>query len=354
MRILIASHWFMKLVVPQQAAALTELGHEVAILTGDHSHEFGGDHEERLRHLAQYGVEVIVMGKQPIPHRSNLRAFPGARRTVRQWSPEVILAHSNHDMFLLGCVRGYPMCLTLHDPEPHPGAANRTHLQLLAHDLWIKQASRLVLHSRQLVGQLPESLRNDPRLAFIPHGVDVVDRPLEPPESPAVLMFGRLEPYKGIDILMSAMRVVWDQRPEVRLIVAGKGPSADEVVDDPRVEFRNRYIPESELPELLARASACVLPYTQASQSGVGLLSLAHGIPTVVTNAGGLPDLAVDPDHMAVSGDHHDLARALLTALDDGARERDTTLEFVRTRFSWPVVATQYEALATAVVEAGR
>ncbi len=100
--------------------------------------------------------------------------------------------------------------------------------------------------------------------------------PLPRPESPSVLLFGRLEQYKGVEVLVEAMRLVWERRPDVRLVVAGEGQAARLVPDDPRISLIPRYVPEREVDALLADASLVVLPYTQASQSGVGVMAIAR------------------------------------------------------------------------------
>ena len=64
------------------------------------------------------------------------------------------------------------------------------------------------------------------RIVVIPHGLWARSEPLLRPESPSVLLFGRLEPYKGVEVLVEAMRLVWEQRPDVRLVVAGAGEAA--------------------------------------------------------------------------------------------------------------------------------
>jgi len=344
MRILVASEWFLKLVVPHQARALRDLGHEVALVTRDHSFEFGGNGAERARYLDGLEMEhfeVVGDNRSTEPFRS-VRLV---RQAIAAWRPDVVSVHQNSDPWLLATIRGMPRALTIHDPEPHPGARRpRAHRRLTA--LQLERGSKaLVVHSERLVDQLRPSLRGSDRLRFVPHGVDVSREPLPPPASPAVLLFGRLEQYKGIEVLVAAMRELWVTDPTVRLIVAGRGASAESVPSDRRIEFRNRYIREDEIPSMLAETSVCVLPYTQASQSGVGLLALSNGIPTVVTNVGGLPDLAERPSFMAPPNDPVRLASAIKAALDVDLRGRHATLNFARSEFDWSVVAQRYAAV---------
>ena len=55
----------------------------------------------------------------------------------------------------------------------------------------------------------------------------------------------------------------------------------------------NRYIPEGELPGILERSDLIVLPYREASQSGVMVLAEAAGVPVVGTPTGALVEQIV-------------------------------------------------------------
>jgi len=67
------------------------------------------------------------------------------------------------------------------------------------------------------------------------------------------------------------------------------------LLSDPRVVTRFEHVPESAIPALFAAATCVVLPYRQASQSGVGSLAREFGRAVVATRVGGLPEL-VTPD----------------------------------------------------------
>jgi glycosyltransferase involved in cell wall biosynthesis len=157
-----------------------------------------------------------------------------------------------------------------------------------------------------------------------------------------VLLFGRLEAYKGLDVLLAAMRLVWHTSPGLRLIIAGRGEAARGIASHPNVEVLGRYIGEAEIDELFGRASVCVLPYTQASQSGVGLQAIARGVPVVVSRLGALPELAHDDALVVPPSDPTALALALERAVALGSADRERVHRFAAEHFSWPVVAQRY------------
>jgi glycosyltransferase involved in cell wall biosynthesis len=81
-------------------------------------------------------------------------------------------------------------------------------------------------------------------------------------------------------------------------------------------------------------------------------LSLAHGVPVVVTSVGALPELAMGGDGVVPPGDAEALARALIVALSHDEGHRVRVLEFARAKFDWTTVAEAYGALYERLVAA--
>ncbi|HEY2600289.1 MAG TPA: glycosyltransferase family 4 protein [Thermoleophilaceae bacterium] len=336
MRVLIVCDFLFK-YGSQQARSLVQADHEVAMLCRSHSLEFGGETGERDEWIAALEREGIRMFVVPGRIRS-LSATPRTldlRRAVSHWRPHVVHVHENHDPRLLALTSGYRTVLTVHDPLGHPGAPELTRWENWAFRRWFGRAQRFVVHGQALVEELAPIVGGRGRIVVIPHGAWVHREPLPPPHAPTVLLFGRLEQYKGVEVLAAAMRLVWERRPEVRLIVAGAGQAARLVPDDPRVSLIARYVSESEVDALLARASLVALPYTQASQSGVGLLAISAGVPVVVSDLGALPELACDPSFVFEAGDPVALADAIERHVGDGAPVRRSVLRHARSHFSW-------------------
>ena len=107
------------------------------------------------------------------------------------------------------------------------------------------------------------------------------------------LFFGQIASNKGIDYLLEAMKMVHEQYPQMRLIVAGKGKYPFDISEYQQldyIEFRNRFIPDDELAELIQGAYCAVCPYKDATQSGVVMSAFAFNKPIIATNVGGLPE----------------------------------------------------------------
>ena len=350
MRILIVCDFLFK-YGSQQARSLVNAGHDVAMLCRDHALEFGGSEAERdevMEDLQRAGVRTFV-----VPGRvRSFRAVPatfGIRRELGRWRPHIVHVHENHDPRLLAATSGHRTVLTIHDPLEHTGARAWTRVETWVFDRWLRRAACFVVHGSALAEELA-GIRGGVPIAVIPHGTSPHPEPVPPPTRPCVLMFGRLEQYKGLEVLVAAMRLVWERRPDVRLVVAGEGEAARLVPVDPRIALLDRYISEREVDGLLAGATLVALPYTQASQSGVGLLAIGRGVPVAVSALGALPELVHDRSYISPPGDPRALSETILRHVDDGMQARWAVLRHARDHFSWDHVATLTTDLYRALV----
>jgi len=299
-RVLLACDWFVKYTAGL-AGGLAELGCEVTLLTRDHDQEFGGEPGAMRAFVrAELGdaVRHLELGSRVSDPR-RLGALVRLRRAVARWGPDVVhVQDSLANDPRLALAAGIPprrYALTVHDPVPHPGDAVPPRTTHLARRLLRRRAGLLFVHSAELREELEATGGTRGPIEVVPHGVGAPD-PAPMPVRPALLFFGRMSHYKGLDVLLDAMPALWEDDPELRLTVAGEGPVPDHpLLADPRVETRFEHVPEEALAGIFAAATCVVLPYRQASQSGVGSLAREHGRPVVATRVGGLPEL-ITPD----------------------------------------------------------
>jgi glycosyltransferase involved in cell wall biosynthesis len=186
---------------------------------------------------------------------------------------------------------GTRLVVVVHDADPHPGDGFPGQMQLQR--LLCRMANGLAVLCEHVGTRLREqNLAGTPRRPLIPFehppfGFDLppADRPGGPPR---LLCFGRLLPYKGLDLLATALTAV---TADIAVRIVGHGPESPALHAlraCPSVTVENRWVPETEIGALLAWSDALILPYREASQSGVGAAALAAGRPVIATNVGGL------------------------------------------------------------------
>ncbi|MGA1875733.1 MAG: glycosyltransferase family 4 protein [bacterium] len=185
----------------------------------------------------------------------------------------------------------------------------------------------------------PEALRKELRI---------------PPESPVILLFGTLNRYKGIDLLMEAFARVRASRPEACLVMAGFPSRSFSSMDCMRLAERlrireavrlvTRYVEMEAVAQWMELAAVAVFPYRTIFQSGAFQIALSFGVPVVATRVGSFSEvirhrdtgLLVRPD------DPEALAEAILSLLEDrelAERLSRKASEDARTRFAWGNVA---------------
>ena len=153
--------------------------------------------------------------------------------------------------------------------------------------------------------------------------IPVPAEPARLPDGPFTVGFlGRFERQKGIEVLLDAFATVRKQRPDARLRFAGSGPvpipKADGVSVDGWVPDSHRWF---EGIHILAVPS---LPWENLGNSSIE--ALAHGVPVVVTDSGGLPETVGDFGTVVRPGDASQLAAALLALMDDYTQARSVAL----------------------------
>ena len=230
-------------------------------------------------------------------------------RAIQRFQPDVVHMQAGHLWFNVlawPLLQRYPRVVTIHDPQNHQGdkSSNVTPQALL--DWGYRQADETIVHASQLKTLVIDRLGiSVERISVIPL-VKISDGAGAPgcadtqtcPDHLDVLFFGRIWEYKGLDYLIRAEPLIHNAVPNARVVIAGRGEDFERyrrLMQHPdRFEVHNSYISDLQRDALFARAAVVVLPYIEASQSGVIPVAYSFGKPVVATTVGGLPDLVDD------------------------------------------------------------
>jgi glycosyltransferase involved in cell wall biosynthesis len=248
-------------------------------------------------------------------------ALPLLMLRLRRFRPDLAICAMPGPLDLLMALAlrpfGTRVVVVVHEADVHPG--DGFPFQMTLQRLLCRCADGLVVLSDHVGTQLRQQGLAGTRgrgLIRFTHPPFAFDLPTTPrPDGPArLLCFGRLLPYKGLDLLALALaRMVPGTQITVRIVGNGpESPALDALRLCPGVTVENRWVPETEIGTLLAWSDALILPYREASQSGVAAAALAAGRPVIATRVGGLREQLSDaPQAVMCEPDKDSLARAI-------------------------------------------
>jgi glycosyltransferase involved in cell wall biosynthesis len=202
-------------------------------------------------------------------------------------------------------------------------------------------------------------------VSVIPLGVDAERfsdaRPLGLDISaPRIGFVGRLEPVKGLDVLLDAFRQLTTR---ASLVIAGDGSQRPRLAREVRGTPRAHLLPAVSYDQMAAflrsldvfvLPSVTIPPLDREQFGRVLVEAMAAGVPVVGSSSGAIPEVIGDAGLVVPEGDAGTLARAIDRVLTEPAL-RQTLVERgqarVRRHYAWPVVADQTVDLFRSAVD---
>lgn len=196
----------------------------------------------------------------------------------------------------------------------------------------------------------PYPTRTCAEITVLPHGVDQeYYRPYQGPRDPATLVFsGKMSFHANVagalHLAENIMPLIWQKRPEVRLVVAGSRPprSIRRLAQDKRIEVTG-YVADMRPYIERAQVAVCPLPYAVGIQNKI-LEAMALGTPVVASShaAGGL--ITTADEQILIADQPSEFASSVLRLLDDHAqwmRHSQNGLHYVATYHDWTKIEKQ-------------
>jgi glycosyltransferase involved in cell wall biosynthesis len=219
------------------------------------------------------------------------------------------------------------------------------------------------------------------KVVVIPHGINnrVPRRDLSQkeargklgiePTAHAILFFGQIDEYKGVEKLIDAASLLVRENPAVVLMIAGKPKrqmtnaaklksQAANILPESNVLFRLQFIPVDEVETYFAASDCLVLPYKRIYQSGVIFLAYRFGLPIIATDVGSFHEDVIDgvTGFICKPDDAEDMAAKLKMFFDSNLfRQREQTrthiIELAEQKYSWSNIGRQTYEVYTRVLK---
>jgi glycosyltransferase involved in cell wall biosynthesis len=282
-------------------------------------------------YISQLGKTVDLQTFVKPRYRQPLRQArmsSGIFRSIRQFDPDVLHLQQGHLWFnfTLPLLRRYPLVLTVHDPQHHLGDDGARKTPQFVMNYGFRRAAHIIVHAQQMKNAVMSVCHiSGETIHVIPHvvlGDDTAHNQIQEQDH-LVLFFGRIWEYKGLEYLIRAEPLITAQVPDAKIVIAGQGEDFVRyrrlMTHPDRFSIYNYYVSDEKRAEFFRQASVVVLPYVEASQSGVIPLAYTFSKPVVATTVGGLPEMVDEgkTGYLVPPRDENSLAEAVVRLLQN-------------------------------------
>ena len=189
------------------------------------------------------------------------------------------------------------LVVTLHDPIPHSGSKN---IMNYLYTRVTKSADEIVVLSKVFREETSKRYNKAiEHIHVIPHGIfdyysQYSPKKIERKSAYNFLFFGRITKYKGLHILAEAYKKVHNEYPDTSLYIVGSGDFTeyrDCFPKNQNITVINKFIDDSEVVAYFRGNNIItVLPYTDATQSGIIPIAMKERSLLIVSDQGGLSE----------------------------------------------------------------
>jgi alpha-maltose-1-phosphate synthase len=207
-------------------------------------------------------------------------------------------------------LRSKNVCWTLHDVKLRPstlglfGRIETFYLKAVTQPVILaKLVDSIIVHGNNLKDELSSMGIRKEKIHVLPHFdyqylLDQSDAELKKDLmfKEYILLFGRIVPYKGFKVFVEAIRIAHNMTStKFNVLISGKGDlnhleSILKEDDYNYITICPRYVPYARIHQLIGLAKFLVLPYTDASQSGIIPLAYTFSKPVIVSDVGSLSE----------------------------------------------------------------
>ncbi len=251
---------------------------------------------------------------------------------VHLWCPVLYFFLKKHKIFS-----------TIHDLKTHVGESK---ILYPLYYLSIKLSSKIIILNTRDIPNAQKLGFKKSDIAVIPHASFGYYKKNHTTTlrilNNSFLFIGRIEKYKGIGLLLDAFAIVKIKFPNLKIVIAGQGDltSYKKQIEahESNLEIVNHWLTEDNIGELLLKCDFVVLPYIDASQSGI--IPLAYGCEktVVATDVGALAEQVPANVGILVEPNSESIATAIikLYSSEDLIFELGkNALNYAQTELSW-------------------
>ncbi len=236
----------------------------------------------------------------------NIFSIVSIKKEIISFKPDLICVQAGYQPWLLllrSYFKNHPFVLDLHDPVTLLAGGSTKYLtfrRFLINQL-IGLSDCVIVHGRKLASDLMKSYDVDKKnIAVLKRGAYEISKVYEQQPSKKIrnriLFFGRIHRHKGIDVLVKSQPLVSSRIPDAVYQIIGKESYHDYkrfIINKDKFILEPVMVPWTEIHNIFRKADIVVLPYLDATQSGVLSTALAYRKPVIITSVGGMPEMVL-------------------------------------------------------------
>ena len=385
--------------VKHLSKALSNLGHEVSVLSGQPYPELDdaielikipslgmfetGDRMKLFslkllfKPLDLYEWLTVMTGGFPEPYTYGRRVYKYLKRNKKDF--DVILDNQSLCGSLLKIQQILPLAVTIHHPitKDHKleieNAANwKEKLSSMRWHNFLPMQKRVAPKLNKIIcvsgpskeDIVKEFLVDDKKIEVILNGIDINKFV---PGSKDLIQVNRIIttasadiPLKGLKYLVLALPEILRSFPKTTLIVIGKSPSNSEVSNiidklnlNNIISFRSG-ISEDEIVDLYHSSEIAVIPSLYEGFGFGAGEAMACGVPLISTHSGGLKEVVGESAVEIKPSSAEEIEKAVINLFNNREKMKELSekgRQRMENKFDWKIAANSYESLFKDVIK---
>ena len=385
--------------VKHLSKALSDLGHEVSVLSGPPYPELDDsinlveipslgmfETQDRLkkfslwflfRPLDFYEWITVMTGGFPEPYTYGKRVYKYLKHHKKDF--DVILDNQSLSGSLLKIQDMLPLVVTIHHPitKDHKlEMQNATHwkdkLSSIRWHNFLPMQKRVAPKLNKIIcvsglskeDIVEEFLVEERNIEVILNGIDInkfVPGPSNLIQKNKIITTASADiPLKGLKFLVQALPTILTSFPKTTLTVIGKPPSESEVAElihklklNDVITFKSG-ISEDEIVDLYHSSEIAVIPSLYEGFGFGAGEAMACGVPLISTHSGGLKEVVGESALKISPSSIQEIENAVINLFNDDEKKKELSItgrQRVETKFDWKIAAKFYESCFVDTIE---
>ena len=360
--------------------SLLDLGNDVNLYTKHLAEEDEGSRAFYVRQIFYPYLEANLLKRLPNSLFLCIKGFSHIFGMVTLWlalkkfAPDIIhfqwAALPFVDRFFVSVFRSIaPVILTVHDSSPF-NSSPTSRLQSMGAISILGRFDQLIVHTQKAKKAIQQYGIGQSKISRIEHGVLGDKFPsvalVNDPDRPVTfLLFGYLKPYKGADLIISALsKMPADAQKRALVWIVGKPlmdtrplkALAEDLNVQGRLRWDLRFVSEEEVGAIFSASDVIAMPYREIDASGVLMVSVSAGRPILASEKGLFAELLEDGVHgrLFPVADVEALAEAMTSLVKDVELRQQMGINvraLAATIPSWKDIARKTVALYERTIE---